>query len=141
MDVENELLRIPKQESSKNRENWEVALRTKTAQLLDRWLEERQQYEKYRDSDAIWLTRERNRYNKQSLRYIVQQLCKGADIEMRGRMISGYTVRHSTGTYLTNQAGDLKTTATQLRQQSIESATKYLHTPVEKRREHLDWMG
>jgi len=60
VDLENELLRIPKQESSKTRENWEVALTTRTVEYLGRWLEEREQYEKYAESDAIWLTREGN---------------------------------------------------------------------------------
>ena len=38
VDLENELFRIPEQESSKTRENWEVALTTKTVEYLRRWL-------------------------------------------------------------------------------------------------------
>lgn len=137
IDLENRMLRIPMKESSKNRDNWEVALTEKTVQMLRRWLEEREQYEKYEGRDAIWLTREGNPYDKYSIRYVLRKLCEVAGIETKGRMISGYAIRHSTGTYVTNKT-DLKTTADQLRQTSIESAAKYSHSPVEERRKHLE---
>jgi len=44
VDIDNAVLRIPKDESSKNRENWTVALGEQTADVLDRWLTERQTY-------------------------------------------------------------------------------------------------
>jgi hypothetical protein len=53
VDLENDLLRIPKAESSKTRDNWEAALTTKSVEYLGRWLDEREQYAKYADSDAI----------------------------------------------------------------------------------------
>lgn len=137
IDLENKLLRIPKDESSKIRDNWEVALTDKTVQFLRRWLDERDNYEKYEDTDAIWLTREGNPYDKFSIRYVLQKLCDEAGIDRKGRMISGYAIRHSTGTYV-NDKTDLKTTADQLRQKSIESAAKYAHSPVEERRKHLE---
>ena len=53
VDLENDLLRIPKAESSKTRDNWGAALTTKSVEYLGRWLDEREQYAKYADSDAI----------------------------------------------------------------------------------------
>jgi len=47
VDIDNAVLRIPKDESSKNRENWTVALGEQTADVLDRWLTERQTYTRY----------------------------------------------------------------------------------------------
>jgi hypothetical protein len=60
VDVANNMLRIPKEESSKNEENWAVALTDRTVGALERWLEERKMYEKYDDTDALWLTRDGN---------------------------------------------------------------------------------
>ncbi len=39
-DTENAVLRIPREESSKNRENWIVASKEETTSILERWLEE-----------------------------------------------------------------------------------------------------
>lgn len=137
LDLENGLLRIPKDESSKVRENWEVALTQKTVEFLRRWIQEREQYPKYKGSNAIWLTKRANPYDKQSLRGLLHRLCEEAGIETEHRTISMYTIRHSTGTYV-NDKTNLKTTADQLRQKSIESAAKYAHSPVEERRSTLE---
>lgn len=60
VDVQNGVLRIPKEESSKNTENWVVGLQDRTAEMLTRWIEERKMYEKYDNTDTLWLTRESN---------------------------------------------------------------------------------
>lgn len=41
VDHQNSVLRIPESDSSKNRDNWVVALRDQTARMLERWLQER----------------------------------------------------------------------------------------------------
>ena len=139
VDTENAVLRIPKSESSKNYDNWVVGLQERTADVLERWLEERDAYNKYTDTDALWLTREENRYGSSSLRYLLRQLCKGAGISTENRQMSWYAIRHSTGTYMTRQE-DLAATQAQLRHKSAETTMKYDQTPVEDRRRALDQM-
>jgi len=47
LDIDNGVLRIPREESSKNRENWIVALKDETVSVMKRWLNERDAREKY----------------------------------------------------------------------------------------------
>jgi integrase len=77
IDIDNSVLRIPKEDSAKNREHWVVGLRDRTAEMLSRWCQERRTYPMYDDTDAIWLTREANTYNKSSLRYLLHRLWDG----------------------------------------------------------------
>lgn len=46
IDLDNGVLRIPKEESSKNQNNWIVGLQERTVRALEQWLAEREQYEK-----------------------------------------------------------------------------------------------
>lgn len=140
VDLENGVLRIPKQQSSKTKENWIVSLQSRTVEVLKRWLEQRGLYDKYDDSDQIWLTREGNPYTSQSLQYILNQLCEIADISTDGRTMSWYAIRHSTGTYMTREE-DLAAAQTQLRHLRPETTMKYDQTPIEDRRDALDRMG
>lgn len=117
VDVENQVLRIPIEESSKNRDNWTVGVTERTADALNRWLSERENYAKYDGSEALWLTREGNPYRAQSLRYLLKRLCKNAGIPTENRRMSWYAIRHSVGTYMTREE-DLAATQAQLRQES-----------------------
>lgn len=137
VDVENSVLRIPEDESSKNEDNWTVSLRRETAEYLVRWLEERELYEKYEDTDHLWLTRHSNPYGGSSLRYVLDAVCDLADID---RDISWYAIRHSTGTYMAREEG-LAAAQSQLRHRSIETTAKYDQAPVKDRRDALDRMG
>lgn len=103
VDVENGVLRIPKEESSKNYDNWVVSLQRRTVKMLDRWLDQRETYPKYDDSESLWLTREANPYQSSSLQYVLTRLCEIADIATEERQMSWYALRHSTGTYLTRE--------------------------------------
>lgn len=140
VDTENSVLRIPKEESSKSRDNWIVGLRERTATILRRWLVERKTYEKYDDTETLWLTREGNEYSSQSLKYVLEQLCDIADIETRNRQMSWYAIRHSVGTYMTREE-DLAAAQAQLRHKSTETTMKYDQAPVENRKDALDRMG
>lgn len=51
IDIDNAGLRIPKEESSENEGHWTVGLQDRTAKALDRWLEERKQYDLYEGTD------------------------------------------------------------------------------------------
>ena len=140
VDTENAVLRIPKGDSSKNRDNWTVGLTERTAAALDRWLDEREMYDQYEDTDDLWLTRQANSYNSQSLRYVLHQLCDIAGISTENRSMSWYSIRHSVGTFMTREE-DLAAAQAQLRHKSPDTTMQYDSTPVEDRRDALDKMG
>ena len=140
IDTENEVLRIPKEDSSKNTNNWVVGLQEQTAEMLGRWLEQRQTKQKYDDTDALWLTREGNPYQSATLARKLRELCDIADISTENRQMSWYAIRHSTGTYMAREDG-LAAAQTQLRHKSPETTMKYDQAPVEDRQDALDRMG
>ena len=140
VNLANNVLRIPKEESSKNVDNWIVGIQEQTADALDRWLDEREMYSQYEDTDAIWLTRQGNPYSSSTLKYVLQRLCEIAGIPTENRQMSWYAIRHSVGTYMAREE-DLAAAQAQLRHKSVETTMKYDQTPVEDRREALDRMG
>lgn len=103
VDIENAVLRIPKEQSSKNTDHWIVGLQERTAETLERWLEQRATDSKYDDTDKLWLTRFGNPYGSSSLRNIIRRLCDEAGISYENRQMSWYSIRHSTGTYMTRE--------------------------------------
>ena len=140
VDLENGVLRIPREESSKNVENWIVSIRDQTIEMLEYWLEQRKVVDKYDDTDALWLTRRGNPYQSASLRSVLHTLCEYADISVENRQMSWYSIRHSVGTYMAREEG-LAAAQTQLRHRSPETTMKYDQAPVEDRKNALDRMG
>lgn len=140
LDLENNLLRIPKEDSRKNTNNWTVALTSRTGMWLEEWLHEREAYPEYDDTDLLWLTREGNPYTSQSLRYLIRRICKEAGISTEKRKISWYSLRHSVGTHMVTER-DLKTAKDQLRHNSPYTTMKYDHAPTEEVRKALERMG
>jgi integrase len=140
VDSANDVLRIPRDESSKNEGNWTVSLTERTSTALDRWLTERELYDRYEDTDALWLTYRGNPYSSQSLRRLLRRLCEDAGIDVENRSMSWYSIRHSVGTYMTKER-DLAATKAQLRHKSAKTTMKYDQVPVEDRQDALDKMG
>ena len=140
VDLQNEVLRIPREESSKNVDDWVVGLRSRTADVLGRWLEDREKIGMYDDTDKLWLTRHGNTYESPSLIYVLEKLCDIADIDTDDRKISWYAIRHSVGTYMTREEG-LAAAQAQLRHKSEETTMKYDQAPVEDRKSALENMG
>jgi site-specific recombinase XerD len=140
VDTDNCVLRIPKRDSAKSNDSWIVSIRERTATFLERWLDERENYEQYEETDSVWLTRNRNPYDSHSLRYLLHRLCDIAGIETEHRQMSWYAIRHSVGTYMTREE-DLAAAQAQLRHKSPETTMKYDQTPVEDRQDALDRMG
>jgi len=140
VDIDNNVLRIPKQDSAKSRDAWIVSIRERTASALERWIVERENYPQYANTDTLWLTRQGNPYASHSLRYLLKRLCGIADIPVENRQMSWYAIRHSVGTYMTREE-DLAAAQTQLRHKSPETTMKYDQTPVEDRRDALNRMG
>lgn len=139
VDSANGVLRIPKEDSAKNEGNWVVALTDRAVDALDRWLEERDQYDVYDGTEGLWLTREGNPYQSQSLRRLLLKLCEMAAIPVEHRKMSWYALRHSTGTAMTHHR-DLAAAKAQLRHKSEQTTMKYDNVPVEHRRDALERM-
>lgn len=140
VDVENEVLRIPREESSKNVGNWIVGLQAHTAEMLERWLAQRETDPAYDGSDHLWLTRQGNPFGSSSLRNVIRRLCDIAGVAYENRQMSWYTIRHSVGTYMTREE-DLAAAQTQLRHKSPTTTMKYDQVPVEDRQNALDRMN
>lgn len=130
-------LAIPKEESSKDRNNWEVAIRDETVDVLRRWIQEREANPKYDDTDALWLNHRGNRYNSKSLNYFLDNLLDEMDFNTENRNLSWYSIRHGVGTHVAEEKGVIATKE-QLRQRSAQSAERYVHPSLSSRRDALD---
>ena len=71
--------------------------------MLERWLRERDMYDKYDDTGKLWLTREGTPYSTSSLGYLIKRLCGEAGISTETRKVTWYSIRHSVGTYMTRE--------------------------------------
>jgi len=136
-DTDNAVLRIPVEDSSKNKDNWRAALTSRTANTLDHWLQERDADQMYDDRDELWLTREATPYSSRSLSRLLSKLCDKAGIDERGRSLTWYAIRHSTGTTLVDER-DLKAAKDQLRHKSAKTTLKYDNVNVDDRRGALE---
>ena len=139
VDVDNKLLRIPRDDASKSIDNWRVSITDRTATALGEWLDERNDLDVYGGRDELWLTREGTAYTSRSLARLLRSLFDDAGIDDAGRSLTWYSIRHSTGTYMTDER-DLKAAKDQLRHQSAQTTMKYDQVPVEDRRDALDRM-
>lgn len=137
VDLPNGILRIPREQSSKNHADWQVSLRQRTVEILGDWLREREVHDLYNETDALWLTKEGNPYRSATLRYVLHRLCDEAGIDTANRKMSWYAIRHSLGTYLTREEG-LAAAQTQMRHLDPKSTMKYDQTPTEDRRAALE---
>lgn len=140
LDLDNNRLLIPKEDSTKNEGNWEVALHPKTSKALNRWLHERDHYPKYDDTNKLWLTSHNGPYGPSSLRRLIRRVCEDIGIDIENRKVSWYSIRHSVGTYMTDDR-DLASTKEQLRHKRAETTMKYDAAPAEDRTDSLTRMG
>lgn len=140
IDTDNEVLRIPREDSSKNSDNWVSALSPRTVKALEKWMEEREFYDKYDDTRKLWLTRQNNPYNSNTLAYVLKRLCEIAGIDYENRNMSWYTIRHSVGTQMSREEG-LGAAQTQLRHKDQRTTMRYDQAPVEDRQAALERMG
>jgi len=131
------VLLVPKEDAVKDGDEWEVALTDRTVTMLERWFIERETYPKYDDSDAIWLNRKGNRYNSDTLNYLLDNLCEEVGIDTEHRDISWYSIRHSVSEYVASE-GSLAEAQKQLRHKSPQTTTRYAGASVENRRDTLD---
>lgn len=137
VDTQNGVLRIPREESSKNRENWIVALKEETTSILKRWLDERNTREKYDGRDALWLTMYGNRYNKDSFRDVFRKIAREANLDLENRDLTPYSIRHSTATYVAEEEG-LAVAAAQCRHKSKRTTEKYEHSSTSRQQDAVN---
>ena len=137
IDLENKVLRIPREDAAKNREDWMVPLKDETTRILEHWLEEREIRDRYNGRNAIWLTQYGNRYNKDSFRTVFRNIAEEAGFDLENRDLTPYSIRHSTGNYIEAEDG-LATAAQQLRHKSKETTKKYSHSGIDQQRDALD---
>ncbi len=137
-DEQNGVLRIPREESSKNRENWVVPLKSETTSIVKRWVDERSRIERYDGRDALWLTKYGNRYDKDSFRRdVFRKIAREAGLDVENRELSPYSIRHSTGTYITDDES-LSVAADQLRHKSKRTTQKYEHSSIDRQEEAVN---
>jgi integrase len=138
--VDKGTLAIPKEESAKNRENWEVALNDGTARILGNWLEQRDARPKYDGRNELWLNKKNNPYSSGPLNNFLNNLLEETEIDTSNRNLSWYSIRHSVGDGIGRQ-GNIVDVMTQLRQKSVQSARKYVNPSAEDLRELLEKIG
>ena len=137
VDLDNGQIVIPADVTLKNGERWTGELTQRSVKLLEKWLAERANKEKYDDSEKIWLNRKENPYNSASLNTLLRNLMEEAEIEENSRRLTWHSIRHSTGIYVYNQERDLVLVAEILRHKSLESARRYAHPTPETKTEVL----
>lgn len=138
VDLDNGVLRIPEEESSKSRENWIVALKPETTSILKKWMQERNTISKYNGRDALWLTQKANRYGKDSFRRSVfRKIATEAGLDLENRDLTPYSIRHSTATMIAKEA-DLATAAKQCRHKSKQTTQKYAHSSVDRQNDAVN---
>lgn len=133
-------IHIPQGQAVKNDAAWAQELDSESALALEKWLEQRENMEKYDGRDRIWLNRQGNPYTSGSLNTILRNLMDDAGIEPHGRKLVWYSFRHAIGTYLYEEYKDLKIVAAVLRQKSLASADRYVHPTPELKREAASLM-
>jgi integrase len=125
---------IPKDESSKSDEPWECVLSERATQALTRWLEERQSYEKYQGTDALWLTKYGNPYDTNGLNHLLGKLLPLTDISPGTRDLTWYSIRRGAATMWANNSG-IDKAKEQLRHMKLQTTLRYATPSTKDRRE------
>lgn len=129
-------IHIPREHAAKNREDWHVAIRERTARDLQNWIDQRACKTKYDDSERLWLNQRGNPYTSKTLNSLLDNLLDEAGIDADSRKLVWYSFRKSTGQYL-HEISDQLTTATQLRHKDQRSVRHYAQPTPEQRRGYL----
>ncbi|CAM2767441.1 site-specific integrase [Halobacterium salinarum] len=130
-------LDIPKEESSKNEDNWKCVLSNKSVRALRRWSDERSRYEKYDGRNELWLNEKGNAYGSSSLNYLLNQLIDAAGIQPAGRDLSFYSIRHGCATVWADEE-NIHDAQEQLRHKKVETTLGYAHSGTESRHNKIN---
>ena len=140
VDTKNGILRIPPHDAVKNSVHWYVTISDHTVQILENWIDERKQYEKYDDTELLWLTKYGNPYGTASLNPWFRKLCDEAGIDRSNRSLSWYSIWPSVGREMVKEMG-IHGAAAQLRHKSMNSTLQYIRPTAEERKDALDKVG
>lgn len=130
-------LHIPKQQGTKNNENWRVALKESTTELLAEWINEREMYEKYDDNDDLWLTKYSNPYDSQALSRLLRSLCEDTSIDANERQPTWYFIRRGVASAITTES-NVHEAQMQLRHRSPRTTLRYVQSDTDARRKTLE---
>lgn len=133
---------IPEDETSKDYSDGRQVrqLGERGAKAVSEWLTERENDPMYEGRDEMWLTREGNPYNSKELGRLMRSLADEAGIEHRGRQMTWYVMRHSTGTLLSADRG-LKAAKRQLGHMDIQTTKRYDNVTDDEIQDSLDRMS
>lgn len=138
IDREAGVIRIPQSQSSKARPERPLTLADRTFEALEDWLVERERYDAYEGSSAIWLNNDGNRYTSKTLNALLRKLCTAADIETDDRRITWYSIRKTAGTYI-REYDSLATASDVLRHTDQETTREsYMETVPEVQRNTIN---
>lgn len=133
VNLQDEELNIPKDESTKNDAIWNCSLKSRTAKTLERWLDERASLTKYDDRDELWLTQKGTQYGSKSCNALLRRIIESGDVPIPDHKdVTYYQIRHGTATYWANHVGPHHARE-QLRHSSLNTTMKYLHSDAETR--------
>lgn len=132
LNLQDKEVRIPKDESTKNSEPWECVLSTRSVRALRRWSEERENYDRYADSDNLWLTKYGNPYGSSSLNSLLDELLAETDIQPNGRQLTWYSIRRGAATMWANEQG-IHAAQEQLRHSNLETTLRYVKSESGRR--------
>jgi integrase len=133
VNLEDNELNIPKDESTKNEGHWNCSLKATTAMTLERWLDERASLDKYDDRDELWLTQKSARYGSKSCNALLRRIIENGDVPIpEHKDVTFYHLRHGVATYWANHIGPHHAKE-QLRHKSLTTTMKYLHSDAETR--------
>lgn len=129
-DLQNAKMIVPKKESTKNEENWECALSSRSVNALRKWKQERATLDKYADRDDMWLTRTGNQYSSGPLNSVLRKLMDEAGIDQEGRELTWYSLRHGSASMWAEKEG-IYVAKEQIRHKNIKTTLRYTRGSVE----------
>jgi integrase len=139
IDIQNKTLSIPAKAAVKSKESWECVLSSKSVNALRHWLNERATYERYSETNQLWLTKTGSSYSSGSLNRLLNRLLESTEIETYGRSLSWYSFRHGVATLWAEEHG-IYPAKNQLRHSNIETTLKYTRSSGSRKSEVADSM-
>ncbi len=134
-----QLLKIPTEHATKEREKETVALSDAACEALSKWIQERRHLKQYDGRTELWLNREGNPYESGPLCHLLRQVCEEASISGDDNdPIRWYSLRRTMAEHTKTQGG-LEEASDQLRHSRLDTTQEeYPNTVPGKRRSTLN---
>lgn len=137
ISLQREEITFPSKEAVKSKSSWTCEISSKSRNALENWLQERQTYDKYNDTDYLWLTKYGNQYGSGSLNRVLETLIERAEINESNRTLTYYSFRHGAASMWTENEGISKA-AEQLRHANLKTTNGYTRTNDQSNINHAD---